>query len=72
LHQFSPPAYILVQSLEHLQWCPACNLAKMFLTSKFSYLLLSNLTHKLRFTGTANKWKMTNNKALRPVIMIGQ
>jgi len=30
LHQFSPPAYILVQSLEHLWWCSACDLAKCF------------------------------------------
>jgi hypothetical protein len=32
--------------LEHVQWCSVCDSAKILLTSKFSYLLLSNTTTK--------------------------
>jgi hypothetical protein len=34
--------------LEHLHQCSVCDPAKIFLTSKFSYLLLSNPTHKTK------------------------
>jgi hypothetical protein len=43
----------------------------IFLTSKFSYLLVSIPTHKTK-TRTANRWKTTNSKAPGPIIMIGQ
>jgi hypothetical protein len=33
---------------------------KYSLTSKFSYLLFSNLSHKTE-TGTANRWETTNS-----------
>jgi hypothetical protein len=46
-------------ALEHLQWCSVCNPAKIFLTSKFHYLLFGNPTHKT-VTGTANRWGTTN------------
>jgi hypothetical protein len=57
--------------LEHLQRCSECDTAKIFLTSKFSYLPFSNPTHKNK-TGTANSWETTNSKPPGPVIMIGQ
>ncbi len=43
----------------HLQWCSVCDPAKVFLTSKFSYLLFSNPAHQTK-TGTANMWETTN------------
>jgi hypothetical protein len=46
-------------------------LKKMFLTSKSSYLLFSNLTHKTQ-NWTANRWETTNSKPPRPIIMIGR
>jgi hypothetical protein len=46
-------------------------LQKIFLTSKFSYLLFSNPIHKTK-TGTANRWETTNSNLPRPIIMIGQ
>jgi hypothetical protein len=46
-------------------------LQKIFLTSKFSYLLFSNPTHKTK-TGTAKGWETTNSNLPRPIIMIGQ
>ncbi len=39
---------------EHLKWCFVCDSAKIFLTCMFSYLLLSNPTHKT-INGTANR-----------------
>ncbi len=42
-----------------------------YFTSKFSYLIISNPTHKTK-TGTANRWETTNSKALGPIIMIGK
>jgi hypothetical protein len=57
--------------LEHLQRCSVCEPAKMFLTSKFSYLPFSNPTHKNK-TGTANRLETTNSKPPGPIIMIGQ
>jgi len=46
-------------------------LQKKILTSKFSYLLFSNPTHKTK-TGTANRWESTNSNLPRPIIMNGQ
>jgi hypothetical protein len=46
---------------ENLYQCSVCDLAKIFLTSKFSYSLFSNLTHKTK-TGTANRSETTNSK----------
>ncbi len=43
--------------------------AKIFLTSKFSYLLVSIPTHKTK-TRTANRWETTNSKAPGPIIMM--
>jgi hypothetical protein len=40
---------------DHLERCSVCNPAKIFFTSKFSYLLFCNFTHKTE-TGTANRW----------------
>jgi hypothetical protein len=39
-----------------------CDPAKIFLTSKFSYLLFCNPTHKTK-TGTANRWETTTGIA---------
>jgi len=57
--------------VEHLQWCSICDLSKIILTSKFSYLIFPNFTHKTK-TGTANMWETTNNKLPGSIIMIGQ
>jgi hypothetical protein len=47
--------------------------AKIFLTSKFSYLLVCIPTHKTETrTANANRWETTNSKAPGPIIMIGQ
>ncbi len=40
---------------EHLQRCSVCNPAKLFFTSKFSYILFCNPIHEIE-TGTANRW----------------
>jgi hypothetical protein len=45
--------------------------AKIFFTSKFSYLFICNPTHKTE-TGTANRWGTTNSKPPGPIIMMGQ
>jgi hypothetical protein len=63
--------------LEHLQHCSVCDpyviLQKIILTSKSSYLLFSNPTHKLKLkSGTANRWETINSKPPGPIIMIGQ
>jgi hypothetical protein len=55
--------------LEHLQQWSVCISAKTFLTSKFSYLLFSNPTHKTK-TGTATRSETTNGKLPGPIIMI--
>jgi len=47
--------------VEMLQLCSICNLAKIFFTSKFSYLLFCNPTHKAE-TGTTHRWGTTNSK----------
>lgn len=36
----------ITKAFEHHQLCFVCDLAKNFITSKFSYLLVSNPTHK--------------------------
>jgi len=52
------PIHLLKILLEcHLQWCSVCDPAKVFLTSKFSYLLFSNPAHQTK-TGTANRWRL--------------
>ncbi len=48
-----------------------CDLAKIFFTSKFSYVLFCNPTNKTE-TGTANRWGTTTNKPPGPIIMMGQ
>jgi hypothetical protein len=45
--------------------------AKIFLTFKYSYLLFPNPAHKTK-TVTANWWEATNSKPPRLIIMIGQ
>jgi hypothetical protein len=57
--------------LEHLQRCSVWNTAKIFFSSKFSYLLFCNDTHKTE-TGTANRWGTTNRQPPGPIIVIGQ
>jgi hypothetical protein len=44
---------------------------KIFVTSKFSYVLFYNPTHKTEI-GTTNQWGITNSKPPRPIIMMGQ
>jgi hypothetical protein len=61
----------LSTELEHLQRCSVCDPAKIFLTSKFSYLPFFNPTHQNK-TGTANRWETTNSKPPGPITMIGQ
>jgi hypothetical protein len=56
-------------TLEHLQRCSLCDPAKIFFTSKFSYLLFC--THKTE-TGRANRWGTSNSKPSGPIIMMGQ
>ncbi len=46
-----------------------CDLAKIFFTSKFNYLFLSNPTNRTE-TGTPNRWGFTNNKPPGPIIMM--
>ncbi len=43
-----------------------CDPVKVFFTSKFCYLLISNHTHKTK-TEIANRWKTTNNKPPGPI-----
>jgi len=57
--------------LEHLRWCSVCNRAKIFFTSKFSYLLFSNPSHNTE-TGIADRWGTTNIKPSGPIIMMGE
>jgi hypothetical protein len=52
---------LLFFALEHLQQCSICDLAKIFFTSKFSYLFSCNPTNKTE-TGAANKRGITNSK----------
>jgi hypothetical protein len=47
-----------------------CNFAKKFRTSKFSYLLFSNPTHKTKSkAGSAYMWETTNSNPPGPIIM---
>jgi hypothetical protein len=48
-----------------------CDLAKIFFTSKFSYLFFSNPANKTE-TGTPNRWGTTNSKPPGPIIMMDQ
>jgi hypothetical protein len=57
--------------LEHLQRCSVCDPVKIFVTSKFSYVLFCNPTNKTE-TGTANRWKTTTYKPPGPIIMMGE
>jgi hypothetical protein len=52
--------------LKHLQRCSACNPAKLFFTSKFSYLIFCNPTHKTE-TGIANRWGTTDSEPPGPI-----
>ncbi len=47
---------------KHLQRCSVCDPQNIFFTSKFSYLLFSNPTHKTETGRTANRWGTTNSK----------
>jgi hypothetical protein len=58
-------------ALELLQRCSVCDPAKIFFTSKFSYLILFNPTHQAQI-GTANRWETTNCKPSGPIIMMCQ
>jgi hypothetical protein len=60
----------VISSSDNPKRCSVCDPAKTFLTSKFSYLLFCNPTHKTK-TGIPNGWKTTNSKSLGPIIMIG-
>jgi hypothetical protein len=53
------------RTLEHLQQCSVSGPAKLFFTSKFSYVLFCNPTNKTK-TGTAN------SKPPGPIIMMGR
>ncbi len=55
-----------LQVQEHLQQCSVCESAKIFLTSKISYLLFSNPTHETK-TGTADRGETTNTKPPGPI-----
>jgi hypothetical protein len=51
--------------------CSVWDAAKIFFTSKFSYLLFCNPTHQTE-TGTANRWGTTSSKPPGPIIMMGE
>jgi len=51
----------VISSSDNPKRCSVCDPAKTFLTSKFSYLLFCNPTHKTK-TGIPNRWKTTNSK----------
>jgi hypothetical protein len=56
---------------ERLQQCSVCDLAKIFFTSKFSYLLFANPNIKTN-TGISNRCGTTNSKPLGPIITMSQ
>jgi hypothetical protein len=58
-------------ALELLQLCSKCDPAEIFLTSKFSYVLCSNLRCKTK-TGTANRWEIIKSNPLGSTLMIGE
>jgi len=68
--------YLILCYLEHPHQCSVCELAKLlfFFTSKFSYLLFCNPTHKTmkRRRLQTNRWGTTNNKPPGPIITISQ
>jgi hypothetical protein len=49
--------------------CSVCDPAKMIPTSKFSYSLFSNPTHKTKI-GTANRWDATTNKPAGQLLLL--
>ncbi len=58
--------------LGHLQQCSVCDPEKIFFTSKFSYVLFSNPTHKTE-TQTTKRWGTTNDsKPPGSIIMTDQ
>ncbi len=57
--------------LEHLQRCSICDPAKIFFTSKCSYVLFCNPTNKTE-SGSANRWGTANSKPHGPIIMMGR
>jgi hypothetical protein len=57
---------------QHLQQCSVCDPAKIFFTSKFSYVLLFCNPANRTETGTANTWGITNSKPPGPIIMMGR
>jgi hypothetical protein len=66
----TPIPWVLVHP-RHLQWCSLSQPVKKDFTSKFSYLLFCNPTHKTE-TGTTTRWGTTNSKPPRRIIMMGQ
>jgi hypothetical protein len=56
---------------ERLHRCSVCDLAKIFFTSKFSYLLFVNPNIETN-TGISNRCGTTNSKPLGPIIIMGQ
>jgi len=69
ISEWQPTLLLLI--CENPQWCSICDPTKIFLTSKFSYLLFSDHTRTNR-TCTEQKWETTNSKPPRPNILIGQ
>jgi hypothetical protein len=51
--------------------CITCDVAKIFFTSKFSFILFYNPTYKTK-TGTAYRWETTNSKPPGPIRVFGQ
>jgi hypothetical protein len=49
--------------------CSVCDPAKIILTSKFSYSLFSNPTHKTKI-GTANMWDTANDKPAGQLLLL--
>ncbi len=66
---------ITADILYYTRACPVvlsmCDLAKIFFTAKFSYLLFCNPSHKSE-TGIANRWGTSNSKPPGPIIMMGR
>ncbi len=58
-------------NLRSLQLCSLCDLAKIFLTSKFCELFFCNHNHKTKI-GTANTLETTKNKPHGPISMIDE
>jgi hypothetical protein len=48
-----------------------CDLAKMFLTSKFSFFFTPTPCIKLK-TGASHRWEITNSKSLGPIKLSSQ